>query len=491
MSQWELQLAFRFSFSGQGQYQRFLEPNYVCCSVVAGLSRSTLIAVLLGNVNFNPLHAQIESPPPPRPQNLRAFVEQCQDLKTEEPADVCLVGNPENRQMATDFLCGARSATSPFRSRFLNLSPESLKTTFECEVYGNTTLKLVEGFGGNFNSKMARPVVIDPLCVLAANDRSRNVTATHSNCTNDRKSASHSVNQMPRDQCKTELMIKYQAWVMTEAMNCVDALRRTVFPNSQPLPFSLIFAKWNNESALAPEIHNEGGVGLGQMTSVATKDVVDNIGVYGDVASVLTRPENQNVPFDHPCRHFKDVLNKPARVTTTIKKNERGRQETVHSQNRCQLVGFDEGFARNAIYSLIHFLRYREVVLPSLLNDKKGIISETKINEVLNDSEFMDRLSVFAFSKAGPGGATSIVRSRRTRQQMIQELNSQDYMVSIDEKMGELRDNLAARAPQVSEPWRSRLFKASQVQEEGSSADLKDFIAKSSNEDLANLCVGN
>ncbi len=212
--------------------------------------------------------------------------------------------------------------------------------------------------------------------------------------------------------CISDEMAEYISWMTNEAIHCVhDVVEHHIDP-------SVTLAKFNNESHFAFFIGNTGGVGIGQLTSIALKDLVIQKDQTVEPIDKIQKILKSKKPS---CQRFKPVLK------TALTE--------IGSSNYCMLLNMENGFARSLIYSLVFFQKYRDDYLYPVITKKNLITDRLKSKSMidLNNRFYMDWSALALY---GPEGLKN--------KSMIADIYNQKPRTPQN-----FKDNLAKKIPYI------------------------------------------
>ncbi|HEY8270129.1 MAG TPA: hypothetical protein VIG33_04525 [Pseudobdellovibrionaceae bacterium] len=163
------------------------------------------------------------------------------------------------------------------------------------------------------------------------------------------------------NQCINDNTVDYIHFAVNSAIQCMSS--------DDPIDSRVLLKKFNNETAFHPSIASKGGVGLGQMTSIAVNEISQGQGRY-----IL---ENIAASRKTECKGFRDIAAKD------LEKNPR-----INSKNFCPWVSPGDGLARNLIYSIGYYLTLRDQYIIPAVERRSSSLSSSKdlINDLTNIS---------------------------------------------------------------------------------------------------------
>lgn len=191
---------------------------------------------------------------------------------------------------------------------------------------------------GLIRGELAVKKQISMKCILGALRRSSGTTAYA--CANDRAPASGKQNVVtvgPKGPCITQDLAEYMQFALQQAMECFSEA-------AEPIDPRVIFKKINNESAFHFYQAYDGGVGLGQLTNIAVKQLTKNdTSLMTD--DVLASPKPA-------CAPFKQIVQEDLAAG-------RARMPKPHY---CYWTAPNRGLARNIIFSIGLYIYNRDLL---------------------------------------------------------------------------------------------------------------------------------
>lgn len=174
---------------------------------------------------------------------------------------------------------------------------------------------------------------ISPVCIHNSMGRENKTLTYFCQIKNGKMTKTSMGSPGPQGPCMTSEIASYVSWAMSKAIACLNDPQKPINP-------LLIYKKFNNETGFNFTAASIGGVGIGQLTTAAIKDI-NSESMY--VRNVLnsTRPE---------CEPFKSALQKLPQSATSY----------------CELIEPSDGLARNLFYSISYFLRIRDHYMEKL-----------------------------------------------------------------------------------------------------------------------------
>lgn len=237
-------------------------------------------------------------------------------LAPRPPPPVCLSGSPSNLSLQRQFAGSQRL----FRvERKLGQKPASFAEHFHAAKSGRQPAALTKGVKR-----------LKKACVIAALKRQSGGQGFL--C---RSLASEPIAVGTADAkgpCVTAEMAEYITWAVNSAVACMNSQGRALDP-------LLVLRKFNNETGFAYFQGGQSGVGLGQLTSSAIREV------NRTSAQSLAPFRSVKAPA---CAPFREALTKRAPASAAA---------------RCQFLHYSEGVSNNLMYSLAYLVHSRENLL--------------------------------------------------------------------------------------------------------------------------------
>lgn len=226
-------------------------------------------------------------------------------------------------------------------------------------------------------------------------------------------------------QCVTKDMVNYLSYAVNSAIQCLSP--------EDPIDSRVIFKKLNNETAFNPSIAWNGGVGIGQITSIAADEISNKKRGKGNY--LLEEVANSQKP---ECEGFKSVALKDLKA-----------RPPIHKQNRCAWVSPGDGLARNLIYSIGYYLVMRDQYIKPALQNRSG--------ELLNNRELISDLTAISYGAEGLEHTLWLLQKHRVNEKTTAEdlqkkiRKGSKYLANIKDKMHEvscLRKGLDPASPE-------------------------------------------
>lgn len=145
--------------------------------------------------------------------------------------------------------------------------------------------------------------------------------------------------------CISEEMVNYVTWAVNSAIECQSTRENPIDP-------LMVFKKMNNETGFSFFQASTGGVGIGQLTTSAIKEVNRTLD------DTLSKVRHSKTPS---CQPFQTLLNQKTKPEDATK--------------WCSLLHFSEGLGNNLLYSIGYFIHSRDNLMGRFQRqvDKCGI----------------------------------------------------------------------------------------------------------------------
>lgn len=346
--------------------------------------------------------------------------------------DFCRVGNLSSLELAKNFYCPKLDAPEFSLIQLFMKQTSNLKIT-ESEICENADISPLSSVNNlpQITSELSqvadrldeqtsplrppfRKANVNSLCVEGAMRRVPNIIVARVNgaarantcvSNDDDPSASSTA------PCSSAAMIDFQAFAISKALNCGQEAAQAL--GYDPLPLEQLFLKMNLESAMGHYVHgSQTGTGLGQMTSIASRQVTQERPDVWNKMIELSGVENSY------CSSLNNILAQEI-------------QFSGRNQRLCQLLNLQEGVARSTLLATALFLDYRENEVKFNINNIPALRSVR--NTLLDDKEFITNLTLLSYSSEGPAGAVSFLRNmgaNRLRNQAVRraQLRNRRYL---------------------------------------------------------------
>lgn len=218
-------------------------------------------------------------------------------------------------------------------------------------------------------------------------------------------------------QCVNDDMADYLTFAVNSAIQCMSSIGPTS-EETNPIDSRVIYKKINNETAFNPSLAASIGVGVGQLTTWAVKDIAKKNGNGRYILEKIAESKKQE------CQGFKKVAVKDLKKRPTV-------QET------CAWVSPGDGLARSLIYSVGYYLTLRDqYIIPAL--------KKRSASHLINNTTLVSDLTAIAYGHEGLKQAKLLMDKFRTNektkaQDLQRKIRSKsDYLQKIQGKMREI-----------------------------------------------------
>lgn len=188
--------------------------------------------------------------------------------------------------------------------------------------------------------------------------------------------------------CVNDNVVDYITHVSNKVFNCFNSVE---LKNGSKLIINAktFFSKINNESGFNFSPVYSGGVGVGQMTSIAVREMnVLDSGKAGNGRYILDSFLNSK---NSECSGLQEII-----------KNDKNSKLNNPRKPVCEWVSLNRGLPRSMIYSLGFFSFIRESMKKEL---------QRRAPRFKYDEEFLDYLTLVGYGPKGPARAKSLIRS--------------------------------------------------------------------------------
>lgn len=299
---------------------------------------------------------------------------------SEQP--ICITGSPSRMRLHEQLTSQKEIAKDPFLANWykaMNSSDDKgLKhaTMTEAESCNcgpeSNGLKPLSLISDSIKDVIARSTPkrrqIRRDCIATAVSNVRNVPARRLYCENERSVPARQA-QVP---CVTDTYVDFVHWSINKAIQCLS-------PAHEPLDPQMIFEKIHNESKFGTFIGNSNGIGMMQLTTLATKEMFPGGRGHAHLQKVMS--ENENA-----CKEMKILTERP--LDLDANKNAR----------ICQIMKPGSGAARNMLYGVGLYLYYRDGMRGSV-HERLSKLGLSKNPEFAQMKNFM---ALISFSHWGP-----------------------------------------------------------------------------------------
>ncbi len=216
----------------------------------------------------------------------------------------------------------------------------------------------------------------------------------------------------PTAQCVDDKMTDYIHFAVNSAIQCLSGVGK--------IDSKTLFRKINNESAFNISVASGGGLGIGQMTTDAVKEMTDP--QLGKGRYVLDHVSASNDPS---CNGFKEVATQDLKTSPS-----------TSVSNRCAWLSPGDGLARNLMYSIGYYLTMRDkYIVPAL---------KRRAPDLANNEDVVNDLTSVSYGAEGIKHAKNLIRKFRVKNGTnVAELRKKIrggsvYLKAIESKMREV-----------------------------------------------------
>lgn len=251
-------------------------------------------------------------------------------------------------------------------------------------------------------AEQAQPPLIKKECIEASLKRQNSTHAV--SCDKGKLKEIGSAND--NGPCISSDMAEFIWWSTNKAIQCLS-------PAEMPLDSRIIFKKFNNETGFHYFQAGNGGVGLGQLTSIAVEEMNNNGSSVLDEVRVSTKES---------CQPFKALLN-DKQMSSPI--------------NWCEHVNLGENFGRHLMYSIGLFRHMRDY-------EKYGARSSLSKKKITNP-EIANYLTLAMYGPKGLGARELLNDGRISEKTSFQAFQAKirrhsDYVRQTEDKMEEVME---------------------------------------------------
>lgn len=222
--------------------------------------------------------------------------------------------------------------------------------------------------------------------------------------------------------CMSPEIVNHVTWVVNQALACVGAM-------DQPINPEIVLRKFNNETGFHFYRAYRGGVGMGQLTTSAARQVLS-----GNTPVFQRFRESQEPacqPFKRPVLDVERRLeaNSAHRqqrgpATRSGGRSQAGRESaqrrpqaapnpqagTLEPENWCNLISSSNGLAANTMMSLLYFIHTRANIVESRI---RPLLQSAQI-DLAKQQRFIDLATLAAYGREGNNGTLNLVEPLRT-----------------------------------------------------------------------------
>lgn len=231
-------------------------------------------------------------------------------------------------------------------------------------------------------------------------------------------------------QCVTQEMINYIQSSVQDAMKCVSDA------TDLPIDAATTFEKLNNESGFQFYQSNNGGTGMGQLTSWPTRDM------FQARRQLYSATLNKISQGDGACSSFQKI----------VEDDLKPRGATLYPRSKiCKYVSPGEGVQRNLIYSLVYISQMKKRIVDIL--KRTGFLDRNQSVSSIEPAKvrIIERLTLVAYGPEGIAKAQGLANSIRRNSDVAaigRRITSASYYLRATDSKA--RQALAATEPQLA-----------------------------------------
>lgn len=301
------------------------------------------------------------------------------------------------------------ASRDPLRVAFLNskknpsLSPDHCLPTDT----NKKNFKQISSLNNQIQSSIPKAPKIKRECIQASMTRS---PGNDGHICSQGKATSYGTAGGKTLQCVNNNMVDYVTFSVNSAIQCMTP--------DKLIDSRVIYKKLNNETGFNSSLAARGGVGIGQLTTPAIKELADP--TLGKGRYILEDIKNSTRPECQPFKHIatKDLEDRP-RV-----------------QNTCDWVSPGDGLARNLMYSIGYYLVMRDHYVTPEISKRSPALARNK--------SLVSDLTAVAYGAEGLDHVKWLLRRHRvnekTKVATLQSKIRKDsvYLTNIKGKMKEI-----------------------------------------------------
>lgn len=226
--------------------------------------------------------------------------------------------------------------------------------------------------------------------------------------------------------CIDDTTSSYIQHITNKVISCFQGLpmKGGATENINP---KVLYSKLNNESGFNFTFNSKGGVGAGQLTSIATQEmnILDPRRTGGRVVKGNGRYILENIisSTNPDCQELKPVI-----------QDDLEKKRFSPRKNTCDWTSLETGLARNLIYSTGYFSHIKHDIIGKELRKRAPT--------AYADPEVLDLLALRAYWR-GPGAALTAIRTMgmnsRSTASIKAQLKQNTYVKAVNNKLGEIR----------------------------------------------------
>ncbi|WP_413287557.1 hypothetical protein [Bdellovibrio sp. HCB337] len=182
-------------------------------------------------------------------------------------------------------------------------------------------------------------------------------------------------------QCVNNEMVDYMHFAVNNAIDCMSPGR--------PIDSRAIFQKLNNETGFNPSIAYPGGIGIGQITTSAIRELTTDAGKGQHIFEDIVSSKKES------CQSFKSIAKKDLQSYPPVR-------------NRCSYNSMGDGLARSLMYAIGYYITMRDdYLIPAL---------DTRSSKMVSNDELVSKLAAIAYGGEGIKHAKWLVQKYRVNE---------------------------------------------------------------------------
>lgn len=320
-------------------------------------------------------------------------------------AQQCIKGNPINRAFQNDLLRSNEALVKEFREAVGITTTTGQVGCFTCS---QSSAKNVSTNNLKIHSQISQNCVEGAL--------QRKIKQKSVVCSGNLPFSASGSNSVAGP-CVNKDIAGYITHVSNKVLACFNNLE--IKPGRiVPIEPKTFFSKINNESGFNFSPSYVGGVGIGQLTSPAVKEMnVLDSGKSGNGRFILDALLRSQKP---ECSGLKEII-----------KDDKVKRFTNPRRPVCEWVSLNRGLPRNLIYSVGYFTYI-----------KNSLIQEMEKRNIKIDDATLDKMALVSYYRGPAKGKTYLrdwKRSPMAANQVRSELDNEIYIKAINKKINEVK----------------------------------------------------
>lgn len=218
--------------------------------------------------------------------------------------------------------------------------------------------------------------------------------------------------------CVDDNVASYITYISNKVLNCFNSLTLKGGRKLQIDP-KTFFSKINNESGFNFSPVYKGGVGVGQLTGIAVREMnVLNSGHAGNGRYIL---DSLMLSSSSQCSGLQEII-----------KNDKVSKLNNPRNPLCEWVSINRGLPRSLVYSIGYF---------SFVKQSLGKELRKRAPRFKYDEEFLDMLTLVGYGPKGPARAKALIRSlalnSNNLKNLKKSLKAEAYLKDTSKKLKE------------------------------------------------------